>query len=229
VASGARRPNFERKRWLTLRHPCQTSGKLPALACRNPHSRSGISSRELRRTQDQSLRMLSLLCLERSCQLLSEMTAAMTALGTMFPACLPVKWAGLTVPNPASAAEASCEQASAPCADLLLPRLGQLSRHRSASISKTQVSHFRGKTELKLCNRAKCETEMSTLASKLSCDDCRTTLGGQETGQWLSTLPSAASGEELSAAEFVMLQGTDPGPAISLRWLQPTAQHLSRT
>jgi hypothetical protein len=43
---------------------------------------------------------------------------------------------------------------------------------------------------------------MTQLTSKLSCDDRRTILRGQETGQWLSVLPSTVNGTELSAVEF---------------------------
>jgi hypothetical protein len=58
------------------------------------------------------------------------------------------------------------------------------------------------KTELKLCNEAKDESEMTMLTSKLSCDDCRTILRGQETDQWLSLLPWTVNAMELSAEEF---------------------------
>ena len=43
---------------------------------------------------------------------------------------------------------------------------------------------------------------MASLTLKLSCDNCRTILRGQETGQWLSVLPSTVNGTELSATEF---------------------------
>jgi hypothetical protein len=58
------------------------------------------------------------------------------------------------------------------------------------------------KAELKLRNEAKSESEMTSRTSKLSCDDRRTILRGQETGQWLSQLPSTVNGAELSAQEF---------------------------
>ena len=43
---------------------------------------------------------------------------------------------------------------------------------------------------------------MTLLTSKLPCDDRRTILRGQETGQWLSVLPSTVNDTELSAVEF---------------------------
>jgi hypothetical protein len=58
------------------------------------------------------------------------------------------------------------------------------------------------KTELKLCNKAKCNSAMNSLTSKLSNGDRRTILRSRETGQWLSVLPSAVNGSELSDQEF---------------------------
>jgi hypothetical protein len=57
------------------------------------------------------------------------------------------------------------------------------------------------KAELKLRNQAKNEYDMISLTSKLSyCNNWRTILQGQETGQWLPVLPSTVNGTELSAA-----------------------------
>jgi hypothetical protein len=49
------------------------------------------------------------------------------------------------------------------------------------------------KAELKLCNHAKYESVMIYLTLKLFCNNRRTILGGQETGQWLSVLPLTVS------------------------------------
>jgi hypothetical protein len=46
------------------------------------------------------------------------------------------------------------------------------------------------KTELKLRYEAKYESAMTSLTSKLSYGDRRTILRGEETGQWVSVLPS---------------------------------------
>jgi hypothetical protein len=46
------------------------------------------------------------------------------------------------------------------------------------------------------------DVELELLASRLSCDERRTILRGKETGQWLTVMPSAVNGTELSAQEF---------------------------
>jgi hypothetical protein len=112
--------------------------------------------------------------------------------------CLPVKWAGLAVPNPTVAADANYEASTLLCSHILAAFQG-IDTFRSAK-HKLVISEV--KTELKLRNEAKCEDSMTLLTSKLSCGDRRTILRGQETGQWLSVLPSAVNGAELSAQEF---------------------------
>jgi hypothetical protein len=69
-------------------------------------------------------------------------------------------------------------------------------------IGGTSQSFAEVETELKLRNEAKCESEMTLLTSKLSCDDRRSVIRSQETGQWLSLLPSTENGNERSAQEF---------------------------
>jgi hypothetical protein len=113
--------------------------------------------------------------------------------------CLPVKWAGLAVPNPTLAADANYEVSTLLCSHILAAFRG-VNTFRSAK-HKSVISEV--KTELKLCNEAKHESSITLLASKLSCGDCsRTILRGQETGQWLSVLPSAVNGTERSAQKF---------------------------
>jgi hypothetical protein len=53
-----------------------------------------------------------------------------------------------------------------------------------------------------LRDEAKYESAMTSLTLKLSHGDRGTILRGQETGQWLSVLPSAVNGAELSAQKF---------------------------
>ena len=112
--------------------------------------------------------------------------------------CLPVKWAGLAIPNPTSAADANYEASILICSHILAAFRG-VETFRSAKHTSV-ISEV--KTELKLRNRNKYENEMTLLTSKLPCDDRRTILRGQETGQWLSVLPSTVNGTELSAVEF---------------------------
>jgi hypothetical protein len=115
--------------------------------------------------------------------------------------CLPVKWpAGLAIPNPTLAADANYEASTLTCSHILAAFRG-VNTFRSA---KHKSVNAEVKTELKLCNEAKHESAMTSLTSKLSCcGDRRTIFRGQETGQWLSVLPSAVNGAaEFSAQEF---------------------------
>jgi hypothetical protein len=79
--------------------------------------------------------------------------------------CLPVKWAaGMAVPNPTLAADANYEASTLTCSHILAAFPGVdtfgSARHKSVIIKV--------KTELKLCNEAKCEYAMTLLTSKLS-------------------------------------------------------------
>jgi hypothetical protein len=78
--------------------------------------------------------------------------------------------------------------------------LGQQSRSQGKHKSVIIVSEV--KTQLKLFNEAKRESEMTLLTSKLSCDDRRTILRGQETGLWLPLLPLTVNGTKVSAQEI---------------------------
>ena len=112
--------------------------------------------------------------------------------------CLPVKWTGLAIPDPTSSADSNYEASFLLCSHLLAALQG-VEPFRSAD-HMSVISEV--KAELKLRNNAKYEAAMIPLTSKLSCDNRRTILRGQETGQWLSVLPSTVNGTELSAQEF---------------------------
>jgi hypothetical protein len=112
--------------------------------------------------------------------------------------CLPVKWAGLAIPDPTSSADSNYNASILLCSHLLAAFRG-VDEFRSAD-HLAVIAEV--KAELKLRNQAKYESAMTSLTSKLSCDNRRTIIRGQETGQWLSVLPSTVNGTELSAAEF---------------------------
>jgi hypothetical protein len=46
------------------------------------------------------------------------------------------------------------------------------------------------------------DSTLASIASNLSCNNRRTILRGQETGQWLSVMPSVVNGTQLSAQEY---------------------------
>jgi hypothetical protein len=76
------------------------------------------------------------------------------------------------------------------------------------------------KAELTLCSAAKNESSLNDLASKMSCNNHRTILRGKETGQWLSVLPSAVNGTELSSQEFrdaLLLRNARCPPDLQIR------------
>jgi hypothetical protein len=112
--------------------------------------------------------------------------------------CLPVKWAGLALPNPASSAKTNYDASILMCSHLLAALRG-VETFRSAD---HQAVIADVKLELATHNQARHASELDSLASKLSCDERRTILRGRETGQWLSVLTSTVNGTELSAQEF---------------------------
>jgi hypothetical protein len=133
-----------------------------------------------------------------------EQTLAKTFLPTLFGdeyddndprralAGLPVKWAGLAIPDPTTLAQPNYE------ASILL-----CSQSVDVFRSTDHLKVIRDvKAELKLRNAAKNESSLNGLASKMSYDNRRTILRGKETGQWLLVLPSTVNSTELSAQEF---------------------------
>jgi hypothetical protein len=84
------------------------------------------------------------------------------------------------------------------------------------------------KAELKLCSAAKNESSLNNLASKMSCDNCRTILRGKETGQWLPVLPptlSTAQNSRLKSSVMLYFCSTPVAHQI----YQSSAMAASRT
>jgi hypothetical protein len=138
-----------------------------------------------------------------------EQTLAKTFLPTLFGddcddedprralAGLPVKWARRAIPDTTSA-QTNYEASILLCSHILAA-FGGVDVFRSTD----QLKVIREvKAELKLRSAAKIESSLNDLASKMSCNNRRTILRGKETGQWLSVLPPAVNGTELSAQEF---------------------------
>jgi hypothetical protein len=96
---------------------------------------------------------------------------------------LPIRWAGLAIPDPTTSAQPNYEASILLCSHILAAFLG--------------VDVFRSTD-----HAAKSESSLNNLASKMSCNNHRTILRGKETGQWLSVLPSTVNGTELSAQEL---------------------------
>jgi hypothetical protein len=113
----------------------------------------------------------------------------MTKTLTFALAGLPLKWAGLAIPNPTTLAHPNYEASILLCSHILaaFPRVNVL---RSADHLKV-IGEV--KAELKLCSAVKNESSLNNLALKMSYGNCRTILRGKETGQWLPVLPSTLS------------------------------------
>jgi hypothetical protein len=150
-----------------------------------------------------------------------KQTLAKTFLPTLFgdedddddPHCaltgLPVKWAGLAIPDPTTSAQPNYAASTLPCSHIL-------AAFRGVDVFQS-TNHLKVirevKAKLKPCNAAKSESSLNDLASKMSCNNRRTILRGKETGQWLSVLPSTVNGTELSVCPLPP-RFTEP-----VRWL----------
>jgi hypothetical protein len=113
-------------------------------------------------------------------------------------AALPVKQAGLALPNPVQTASSNFQASSLVCSHLIAALKGAVI---FSSDDHTKVAK-EVKGELRERKDEKETQELSGIVTKLSCDNRRTILRGKSTGQWLSVLPSTVNGTELSAQEF---------------------------
>ncbi len=113
-------------------------------------------------------------------------------------ACLPVKHAGLALPDPTASAQTNFDASILVCSHLLAAIRG-VDKFRTAD-HKAVIHGV--KAELKSRNQAKYEKELTSIVANFSCDDRRTILRGKDTGQWLSAVPSLVNGTELARQEF---------------------------
>ncbi len=111
---------------------------------------------------------------------------------------LPVKFAGLAIPDPTAFSEENFEASTLACSHLLAAFQG------TESFSSTDHKAVRTAVgaELKSRRTVKLDSALETILGELDCDTRRTILQGKETGQWLSVMPSTLNGTELSAQEF---------------------------
>jgi hypothetical protein len=112
--------------------------------------------------------------------------------------CLPVKHAGLALPNPTTAVESNWKASTLICGHLVAALRGATD-FRSEDHSATMQS---GKAELKKRNQALHDEKLATLLRPMTAEKSRTISRGKETGAWLSVLPSTVNGTVLSAQEF---------------------------
>lgn len=113
-------------------------------------------------------------------------------------ASLPVKKAGLALPNPVKSADQNYE------ASILLTSHATAALRGTIEFSLTDhASIVRNiKSELKFHNSMQHKKKLTSIVSRMPCDEHRMILRGKDTGQWLSVVPSMVNGTELVAQEF---------------------------
>jgi hypothetical protein len=109
-----------------------------------------------------------------------------------------VKFAGLALPNPTVSAEPNYDASVLVVSHLMAAMRGvdvfQTADHLAIKRSTT--------SEVRTRKRAKNESDLTSITSKLNCDLRRTILRGKETGNYLSCVPSTINGTALSQQEF---------------------------
>jgi hypothetical protein len=111
---------------------------------------------------------------------------------------LPVKFAGLALPNPSASSEGNYEASTLVCSHILAAFRGT----ESFSSADHQSLCKAATAEIKARWSDKQDLTLSTVLADLDCGTRRTILRGKETGLWLSIKPSTLNGTELSAQEF---------------------------
>jgi hypothetical protein len=124
---------------------------------------------------------------------------------------LPVKHAGMALPDPIASAKSNYEASTLVNVHLLAALKGNEEFH---SADHKAISR-EVRSELKVRKKAKDDSELKSILSKVQCDLRRTILRGKATGQWISVMPSTVNGTVLSAQEyrdaFLLRYGRCPG------------------
>jgi hypothetical protein len=107
---------------------------------------------------------------------------------------LPVKFAGLALPDPSASSEGNYEASTLVCSHILAAFRGT----ESFSSADHQSLCKAVTVEIKTRRSDKQDSSLSTILADLDCDTRRTILRGKETGQWLSVMRSTRNGTELS-------------------------------
>jgi hypothetical protein len=113
-------------------------------------------------------------------------------------ASLPVKKAGLALPDPTATAETNYHSSTVVCSHIIAAIRGTTT-YRSADHLSVLKS---GKAELRKRSVERSDKQMCAILLRLPKGESRIIRRGQETGAWLSLLPSTVNGTELSAQEF---------------------------
>lgn len=112
--------------------------------------------------------------------------------------CLPIKSAGMALPNPQISADANYKNSILMNSHLLASLRGTDTFRSADHMSVTKEV----RSELKLRRSEENESELERLTATMTPAQRRTIMRGKETGQWLSALPTTVSGTILSPQEF---------------------------
>ena len=111
---------------------------------------------------------------------------------------LPVKFAGLAIPDPTESAKTNYEASTQTCSHLIAAIRGE--KEFKSADHKAVISEV--KSERKGRIEEAHEREFRSITSSLGRDTRRAIARGRETGQWLNVLPSTVNGTDLSKVEF---------------------------
>jgi hypothetical protein len=111
---------------------------------------------------------------------------------------LPVKHAGMAIPDPTKSAKSNYEASSLVTSHLFAALTGSKAFRSQEHVAvMTDV-----KSEVKSRKQTTDDRTLKSILSKLPCDVSRAIARGKKTGQWLSVMPSTINGTDLAAQEF---------------------------
>jgi hypothetical protein len=111
---------------------------------------------------------------------------------------LPVKHAGIAIPNPTTSAGGNFRASTIVCGHLVasLRKRATFNGAEHTSVIKE------GRAAMRLCRAAVDDSELTRLLRNLPQEKRRIIERGRQTGAWISVQPSTVNGTELSAEEF---------------------------
>lgn len=113
-------------------------------------------------------------------------------------ACLPVKQAGLALPNPVASADLNYKASTVLCTHLIDALRGRAEFSSATHSGTTRAVRAELRSRSLDCHNA----TLASIVHPLPNDTRRIIMRGCETGAWLSVLPSTVNGTELSRQEF---------------------------
>jgi hypothetical protein len=112
--------------------------------------------------------------------------------------CLLVKYAGLKIPDPTASTKSNYDASILICSHLLATLWGVDGFRSSDHVATIHNCN----AKLHIHNQERCDLDLESIVSALSCNNRMTILQGKEIGQRLSVLPSMVNGNVLLAQEY---------------------------